>query len=109
MFEFPQRGWCFAQKTSECVAACPQFLAHDSARLLRHGVVTTGEHINGGIAVSPGVNRDVGFGQERQACHALGLELVGNQIKESGASTLRSGRDGGSQEKPLSSLDWSQS
>ena len=55
--------------------------AENGAGLFRHGVVTTGKHINSGVAgFRPGVDGDVGFCQQRQARDALGLKLMGDQI-----------------------------
>ena len=60
-----------------------------------HGVVAAGEHVNGRIArFRPGVNRDVGFGQQGQTGHALGFEMMGDQMEQGGASTFCSAGDG---------------
>ena len=60
-----------------------KLIAENGAGLFRHGVVTTGEHINGGVAgFRPGVDGNVGFRQKGQARDALGLELVGDQVQQ---------------------------
>ena len=75
-----------------------QLFAEHGAGLLRHGVVTTGEHIHSGIArFGPGVDGDVGLRQQSQARYALGLELVGDEIQKSGASPFGCLGDGASE------------
>ena len=57
--------------------------AENRAGLFRHGVVTTGEHINRGVAgFRPGVDGNVGFRQQGKACDALGLKLMGDQVQQ---------------------------
>ena len=81
------------------MAAGLQFLAKHLAGPVWHGVVTTGEDIDGGVAsLRPGVDGDMGFSQEGQARHTLGLESMGDEIEKGCTSTFRCGCDGGSQE-----------
>ena len=76
-----------------------QFIAKHLAGPVGHGVITTGEHIHGGIAgFRPRVNGDMRFGQEGQARHTLGIESMGDEIEKGGTSTFRCGCDGGPQE-----------
>ena len=63
--------------------------AENRAGLLRHGVVTAGEHINGGVAgFRPGVDGNVGLRQQGQARDPLGLELMGDQIQQGRTSAF---------------------
>ena len=68
--------------------------AENRAGLLRHGVVTTGEHINGCVTgFRLGVDGNVGFRQQGQARDPLGQELMGDQIQHCLLYTSPSPRD----------------
>ena len=85
----------FAAEAGELVISGGEFAGQHSAGPFRHGVVSAGEHIHCGVArFRPGVNGDMGFGQQGQTGDPLGVETVGDQVEEGGTSTLRSGRDG---------------
>lgn len=61
------------------------------ASAFRVRVLAAGEDIDGGVAVlGPRVNRDVGFGEQRERRHALGFEAVSDLTEQCGIR-----RDGG--------------
>ena len=66
----------------------PQLLSQHPTGTFRHGVITTGEHIHRGVAgLRPGVDRDVRLGKQGEACHPMGLEVMGDQLQQSCTST----------------------
>ena len=65
-----------------------QLLGQHPTGTLGHGVIATGEHIHRGVAgLRPGVDRDVRLGKQGEACHPMGLEVMGNQMEQSCSST----------------------
>ena len=75
-----------------------EFIAEVLTSLLGHGVIAAREDIHSGIpGFRPGVDGDVRFRQKSQSSYALWFESMGDEVEKSGTSTLRSGRDGGSQ------------
>ena len=75
-----------------------ELIAEMLTGFLGHGVVAARKHIHCGVTgFRPSVNGDVRFSQECQSCDALWFESMGDEVEKSGTSTLRSGRDGGSQ------------
>ena len=75
-----------------------ELVAEVLAGLFGHGVIAAREHIHSRIpGFRPGVDGDVRFSQKSQSCDALWFESMGDEVEKSGTSTLRSGRDGGSQ------------
>ena len=82
-------------ETGEFVTSRSQFLGKHIASLVRHGVVATSKYIYRCITrFGPGVDRNVGFGQQGQTSHSLRFKPVGDEIQESGTSTFRCCRDG---------------
>ena len=66
--------------------------------MFRHRVVATGEHIHGGVTTfGPGMNGDMGFGQQGESGDALGLEVMGDQVEKGRTGFFRCRRDAGSQ------------
>ena len=85
-------------EAGELVVSGVEFSGEDRAGPLGHSVITTGEDIHGGIAgFGPCVDGDVGFGQECEPCDALWIETMGDEVEESGTSTLGCRGDGVSQ------------
>ena len=66
----------------------PQLLSQHPTGTFRHGVITTGKHIHRGVAgLRPGVDGDVRLSKQGQACNPMGLEVMGDQLKQRRTST----------------------
>ena len=89
----------FAAEAAKFVMAGSEFLHQDAAGTFGHGVITAGEHIHSGIArLGPAVEGDVRFSQKSQSGHAVGLEVMADQVQQGGTGPQGSIAEGRSDE-----------
>jgi hypothetical protein len=87
-------------KAGELVTGRSQGCSQDMAGPLWHGVITASEDIHRRIAgFRPGMNGNMGFGQQGKTSHPLWIESVGDQLQQGGTSTMRRACDGGPEER----------
>ena len=73
---------CFPQETAQDLSFLLNRFAQECTGLFRHRVVATGEDIHSCVTTfGPGMDGDVGFGQQGESGDALGLEVVRDQLR----------------------------